>query len=87
MIDLRLFKKDLLGKSIKPRKCMTGHDECEIIKLTRDYTINKIYPFHVMAYTVCENGCIFRECFSVGDLIQLSLINTVRLGFKTEKKI
>ena len=78
MVDLRLYANDLEGKVIKPRKNMSGHDEGEIPKLTREYTIDKVYPYYVIAHTECENGYIFRECFNVGDLVQMGMIDTIR---------
>ena len=78
MVDLRLFANELEGKVLKPKKKMSGYSEEEGIKLRREYVIDKVYPLFVSAHTTTENGEVFKECFSVGDLVQLGLIDTVR---------
>lgn len=58
---------DLLGQKITARtEYGTEHE----------FTVNEVFPHHVLAYAICENGYKLWEAFSEGDLLLHGLIKS-----------
>lgn len=69
MIDLRLFSQNLVGKEFTPKRSGIAQNGFVLMK-SRKYVIDKVYPYFVKAHSVCDNGYLIIECFSVGDLVE-----------------
>ena len=73
MVDLRLFANDLVGKRIKlpknKREQWEGRDPGKY-----KYVIDEVFQNYVRCTVTCENDYSFKESITVGQLIQLGLI-------------
>lgn len=75
MIDLRLLANDLIGKELKPRRNAEATPNGHILSISRKYIVDKVYPMHVMCHSTCENDYNIIECFGIGDLVQMGILN------------
>ena len=72
-MDLRMIGADLVGK--KFIKKGNGYEQGHIMNYNRKFVIDAVYPAYVKAHSVCENGYVLTECFSIGDLVQLGVLS------------
>lgn len=74
MVDLRLLANEMIGREFKPYS-KTDYKNYMCDK-DRKFVITEVFPYHVLAYSECENGYKIRESFSIADLATCGLIRT-----------
>ena len=63
--------RDLVGKQIKIKRYVNGKGSPFTVE---KWLVVAAYPAHVMAIRTCENGYQVKECFGIGELVQMGLI-------------
>ena len=73
MKDLRLYANDLIGKRLKPKQ--DKREQWEGRNPDRyKYVITEVYQNYVRCTVTCENGYTYKESFTVGQLVELGII-------------
>lgn len=73
MTDLRLLANDLIGKRVNPRR--DNRDQWPSRNPDNyKYIIEEVHSSYVLCNVTCENGYKFKESITLGELIQLGMV-------------